>query len=452
MENTLRIQKAEKANRLLFSAPGEGGKLVFASGIARCLADAFAAARNPQSADTASAADYLNALCRELNDEMLDAVLEELIFSALVELKVLPAELQSEQWSENTAFLLEQAKRLLDGVGELAENCREELFPRSAELLQRVSAPADLKELAERLLLRDRFRRNRAFQFHNGRFVPVELTAAKPIAEFYGFPSVRAQYENHFADFAAGKSNLPLLVYYDGAGPSLCSEYFMCHCSTADKYLPGETAHLAIFTHPYRPPKTRKEHETIHKEYRQTLDDASSYWNSGLEKGIEHTFFYRAILGAVRMCNIVSAMPEFDKEHISFLGTSQGGGFGIFITALCPQINAVCSGVPAFCDCGGFLAGHHPTTSENTELRKHYNLMRYFDPANFAPMIKVPVYMSCGFIDITCQPSGIYAVFNELHGNKMMFHKTIHGHADGTAEYTPLFWFWTGCHLGLCNK
>ncbi|MBR2374521.1 MAG: acetylxylan esterase [Lentisphaeria bacterium] len=245
------------------------------------------------------------------------------------------------------------------------------------------------------------------------------------------------------------KSNIPMLVYYDGAGPSLCNEYFMLHCKTAYRYLSDEVAHLAIFTHPYRPPMTRKEHENIHKEYVDSLGSGSSYWNSGLEKGVEHTFFYRAILGAVRMCNIVSEMPEIDKTHITCLGGSQGGGFGIFITALCPHINAVCSGVPAFCDCGGFLAGHHSTTSENPVLRKYYKHMRYFDPANFAPMIKVPVYMSCGFIDTTCQPSGIYAVYNELHGNKIMFHKTLHGHADGPAEYAPLLWFWVGCHLGL---
>ena len=211
MDNT-RLQYAEKANRLLFSVPGEGGKLVFVSGIARCLAEAFAAARNPQSAEQASPADYLNSLCRELSDEKFDAVLEELIFSALVDLKVLPRELQSETWSENTTFLMEQAQRLLAGVGELCEVCKAELFPRTAEQLRLVNAPADLPELAERLLLRDRFCRNRAFQFHNGKFLPVELTATKPIAEFYGFPSVRAQFESHFADFAAGKSNLPLLV------------------------------------------------------------------------------------------------------------------------------------------------------------------------------------------------------------------------------------------------
>ena len=137
MDNT-RLQYAEKANRLLFSVPGEGGKLVFVSGIARCLAEAFAAARNPQSAEQASPADYLNSLSRELEDEKFDAVLEELIFSALVDLKVLPRELQSETWSENTTFLMEQAQRLLAGVGELCEVCKEELFPRTAEQLRLV--------------------------------------------------------------------------------------------------------------------------------------------------------------------------------------------------------------------------------------------------------------------------------------------------------------------------
>ena len=233
MENNLRIQRAEKANRLLFSAPGEGGKLVFASGVARCLADAFAAVRNPQETNSASAADYLNALCRELNDEMLDAVLEELIFSALVELKVLPGELQSDTWSENTSFLLQQAQNLLAGAGELAEACQDELFPRTAEQLRRVNAPEDLHTLAGQLLLRDRFRRNRAFQFHNGKFLPVELTAAKPIAEFYGFPSVRAQFESHFADFASGKSNLPLLVNsLPGYGKTSMT---VSHCAAHDE-------------------------------------------------------------------------------------------------------------------------------------------------------------------------------------------------------------------------
>jgi cephalosporin-C deacetylase-like acetyl esterase len=241
------------------------------------------------------------------------------------------------------------------------------------------------------------------------------------------------------------------MVYYEGAGYGMCQEHFALHCGNTDKYLPKRIAQLSIFTHPYRPPVTRAEHEVIHKEFLESLT-LKSYWDDGLDKGPEHTFFYRGILGAVRMINHVSAMPQINKDRISYLGASQGGGFGVFLTALCPQIRSAFCGVPAFCNCGGFLAGHHTTTSRDQAFRKHYDVMRYFDPVNFASMIKVPVFMSCGFIDATCPPSAIYAVYNELQGNKMMFHKTTCGHCGGPEEYTALTWFWTACHLGLCAE
>lgn len=243
---------------------------------------------------------------------------------------------------------------------------------------------------------------------------------------------------------------MPLMIYYDGAGPSMCQEYFKLHCETTDTWLPAKVAQLAVFAHPYRPPVTRPEHEKIHQEYLDSI--GGNYWASGLAEGPKATFFYRSILGAVRMISLVADMPEIDRDRISYLGASQGGGFGFYLAALAPQINAAFCGVPAFCNCGGFLAGQHSTTSQADYFKKHYQVMRYFDPVNFARMIRVPVLASCGFVDTTCQPAGIYAAYNELQGNKMMFHKTLHGHGDAPEEYTPLSWFWTACHMGLCNK
>ena len=243
---------------------------------------------------------------------------------------------------------------------------------------------------------------------------------------------------------------MPLLVYYEGAGAGQCQEYFGLHCDTADKYLPRRVAMLSIFTHPYRPPVTREEHVKIHEEYQSSMPE-NNYFCEGLAQGPEKTFFYRSILGSVRMVDHVTSLPEIDQEHISYLGVSQGGGFGFFLTALCPRINGAFFGVPAFCDCGGFLAGHHQTTLRADYFRTYYDVMRYFDPVNFARMIKVPVLVSCGFIDTTCQPSGNYAAYNELQGNKMMLHKTCDGHAGGPVEYEPLSWFYVACHLGLCR-
>lgn len=244
---------------------------------------------------------------------------------------------------------------------------------------------------------------------------------------------------------------MPLMIYYEGAGSGMCREDFRLHLATADKWLSERVAQLSIFTHPYCPPVTHEEHLKCHEEFINSLE-TKSYWNEGLDKGPEHTYFYRGILGAVRMINHVCAMECVDQERITYLGGSQGGGFGFFLSALCPQIKAATCGVPAFCDCGGFLAGHHELTSNSKAFREHYQVMRYFDPVNFAPMIKIPLFVSCGFIDTTCQSAAIYAAYNELQGNKIMFHKTCNGHCDAAPEYTALFWFWVASHMGLCQK
>ena len=52
----------------------------------------------------------------------------------------------------------------------------------------------------------------------------------------------------------------------------------------------------------------------------------------------------------------------------------------------------------------------------------------YFDGANFARGIKVPVLMSVGYIDTTCSPSSCYAAFNNLAGEKTMYHMYRGGH------------------------
>jgi len=45
---------------------------------------------------------------------------------------------------------------------------------------------------------------------------------------------------------------------------------------------------------------------------------------------------------------------------------------------------------------------------------KVLGVMRYFDMANFAPMIKCPVLVSNGFTDYCTVPEGIAAMYNNL--------------------------------------
>ena len=273
---------------------------------------------------------------------------------------------------------------------------------------------------------------------------------AEPHHTFYELSCVTVNGGRCYAFLRLPKTGgpVPMMVYFEGAGAGDSRENFLQHCANADSHLPGPTAQLTIFTHNYRPGNTQAEHVKLHEAYVRSLG-VGSYWAEGLDRGREHTFFYRAILGSARMCKLVAALPAVNRERISYLGGSQGGGFGFFLTALCPEINAAFCGVPAFCDCGGFLLGRHTPTSRAAYFREYHEVMRNFDPANFASMIKVPVFVSCGFIDVTCTASSIYAAYNCLNGNRMIFNKTVDGHGGAPEEYAPLSWFWVGCHMGL---
>lgn len=243
-----------------------------------------------------------------------------------------------------------------------------------------------------------------------------------------------------------GKGPFPLLVYVEGYGRGQSLETFQEHCRNVSKYCRGNIAALTIGVLPFAFESDAELKKKFAEYTRQC--PGGNYWLKDLDsEDMTRTFFALAISGAVRLCDLVCALPVIDQKRIVYYGVSQGGGFGIYLTANCPQIKALFCGVPAFGDCGGFLQGRHSTQSNIGAFRTHYEKLRYFDTANFARRIKVPVYMSAGFIDSICPPSSIYAVYNQLQGNKMFYNKTFNGHNDGSAEYTQSTWSFVDRHL-----
>lgn len=157
-------------------------------------------------------------------------------------------------------------------------------------------------------------------------------------------------------------TKLPLLVYVEGAGSGQNLEIFLQHCDNVKKFMRHPVAALTIGVHPYKPEDGHEQHKKQHDNYVQSLE-AKSYWLEGLGKENQQTFFYRAILGGVRMIDEVIKLPAIDDNRVAYLGASQGGGFGLYLTALSPHIKAAFCGVPCFGDVGGFLMGRHPTQS-----------------------------------------------------------------------------------------
>ena len=271
-----------------------------------------------------------------------------------------------------------------------------------------------------------------------------------PEAEIYELECANVNSSRHYGFLRLPKTSakLPLLVYVEGAGPGQSLETFQEHCGNVRKFMRHPVAALTIGVHAYKPADSTAAHKEQQAEYLRNLG-VRSYWLEGLGKDNRETFLYRAILGGVRMIDEVVKLPAIDASRVAYLGASQGGAFGLYLTALSPHLKAAFCGVPCFGDVGGFLLGRHPTQSSIPELREHWSQMRYFDTVNFARRINVPVFISIGFIDTSCPPASVFPIYNALNGPKLLFNKVINGHGDAPIEYEALTWYWVARHLQL---
>jgi hypothetical protein len=69
-----------------------------------------------------------------------------------------------------------------------------------------------LTGLTGRATAPDIFSNAPAFRYLDGQFVAAELNSIRPVGQFFGYNDVRRLFQQHFASFVAGESNLPLLI------------------------------------------------------------------------------------------------------------------------------------------------------------------------------------------------------------------------------------------------
>lgn len=144
------------------------------------------------------------------------------------------------------------------------------------------------------------------------------------------------------------------------------------------------------------------------------------YCTAGLSVGREDYFFYPVLLGIDRAVDWVAARPDVDKTRFWYKGTSQGGGFGFYLTGLNRTFTRAAFFVPAITDTMGYRKGRmsgwpRPVESHRAEDRAAVEKWApYFDGANFASRITCPVRVAVGFADPTCVPCAVYAAYNEI--------------------------------------
>ncbi|MBO4985999.1 MAG: acetylxylan esterase [Bacteroides sp.] len=144
----------------------------------------------------------------------------------------------------------------------------------------------------------------------------------------------------------------------------------------------------------------------------QNLHDRDSY------------FYKRVYLGCVRGIDFLLSLPQCNGR-IGTLGGSQGGALSVVTAALDERVNASVVYFPALCDQEGYIhnrAGGWPHAFKNKAncTKEKLETFRYYDTANFARLLRNPVYYAYGYNDLTCAPTTTRSVYNVITAPKQL--------------------------------
>ena len=166
-------------------------------------------------------------------------------------------------------------------------------------------------------------------------------------------------------------------------------------------------------------PEAKKKYDAMNDAYHEK-HGVEYYSQVGLQEGREAYYYYSVLLGIDRVVDWVAAREDVDVNRIRYSGTSQGGMFGLYLTGLNKHITRAAVYVPAGCDWLGNVkcqrqAGWPQIVEAQREAEWKSAAAKwapYYDAANFARRIQVPIRFVCGTVDITCAPASVWAAFN----------------------------------------
>lgn len=261
--------------------------------------------------------------------------------------------------------------------------------------------------------------------------VPENLTLTQVDSKKRGIVAYDVQAEclgGHFSAYIAHPENaevgsLPAMVLCHGAGVA------SSRLSVAVKW--AEEGLIAIDFNVHGLPNGQS------SEYYQNLGNKGGELFQYYYKGTydrDSVFFRKVILRLMKAMDIVTARPEWDGTHLISYGRSQGGAQALIAGGIDPRVELVCAEIPALCDLTGALVGRSSGWPRYQEYykgqfpEKDQNEVRYIDAMNFAGHIKGKVFATCGYIDVSCPPTGVFAAYNTIPGEKHMRHNTDTGH------------------------
>lgn len=143
-------------------------------------------------------------------------------------------------------------------------------------------------------------------------------------------------------------------------------------------------------------------------------------------------YIYRGVyMDCIRGLDFLYSHPQLgiDTSKIFVEGGSQGGALALVTAALDHRVKLLTMQVPLYCDIHDDMkvSASYPTQVFPFKVFRRYNDIHpgftwqkffktfdYYDPQNFAPMVKCPVLMGIGLLDQFCPPRCSMAMFNHL--------------------------------------
>ena len=131
-------------------------------------------------------------------------------------------------------------------------------------------------------------------------------------------------------------------------------------------------------------------------------------------------YIYKGIYaGCARAVDFLAGLDFVDAERIGVMGGSQGGALSITTAVLNPKVKCIGALYPALADLTGYLHGRgggwpHLFRNGRMATPERIETTRYYDVANFARKLNVPVFYTYGFNDMTCCPTSTTAAYNVI--------------------------------------
>ena len=263
------------------------------------------------------------------------------------------------------------------------------------------------------------------------------------MAERISFATANGKRIHALLTYPLKPGRYPVRLGFPGAGPG----------PSLPKGNP-DPAHVAFMmnSHYYRIGDNKAETDALYAneegEWRKVHgpSKARAYPVGGLTLSREEAHYYGIILGCNRAINwlIATHHDRIDPAHVAYAGASQGGGFGLILTALNKNIRRAYAGVPALTDVLGCKADgrqsgwprilEYETQTDPARLAKIEAHAPYFDAAYFAARITVPIRLTVGYIDESCAPHAVCAAFNAIPSkDKKLYHGIGGSHSSRNA-------------------